>query len=83
MPPASQESFRSAIRAAKKPKYITQKSLGNLMSGDEVEMNTEKARAKAAGSTMTYKSSRRKSAAIVNGRTHESGQTRSFKKSIN
>ena len=82
LPPASQQSFREAIKTAKKPKYITQGKLGNLMSGNEEPMTTEQARAKAAGSTMTFKSPQRKDAVIVNGRTHESGQTRELKKSI-
>jgi TP901 family phage tail tape measure protein len=82
LPPASQESFKSAIKTASRPKYLTQGKLGNLMSGDEVKMTSAEARAKAAGSTMTFQSPQRKDAVIVNGRTHESGQTRSFKKSI-
>lgn len=82
LPPQSQKTFRSAIMNAKKPKFITQASLGNLMSGDEVTMGSKEVRAKAAGSTMTFKSPQRKDAVIVNGRTHESGQTRQFKKSI-
>jgi len=82
LPPASKESFKSVIQAASKPKYITQGSLGNLMTGDEVQMGSKEARAKAAGSTMTFTSPQRKDAVIVNGRTHESGQTRSFRKSI-
>jgi len=82
LPPASKESFKSVIQAASKPKYITQGPLGNLMTGDEVQMGSKEARAKAAGSTMTFTSPQRKDAVIVNGRTHESGQTRSFRKSI-
>jgi TP901 family phage tail tape measure protein len=82
LPPASKESFKSVIQSASKPKYITQGSLSNLMSGDEVEMDNKQARAKSAGSTMTFKSPQRKDAVMVNGRGHVSGQTRSFKKSI-
>ncbi len=82
LPKASQESFKSVIQAASRPKYLTQGKLGNLMSGDEAKMTSAEARAKAAGSTMTFQSPQRKDAVIVNGRTHESGQTRSFKKSI-
>ena len=82
LPPASKESFKSVIQAASKPKYLTQGKLGNLMSGDEVQMTSAEARKKAAGSTMTFQSPQRKDAVIVNGRTHESGQTRNFKQSI-
>jgi TP901 family phage tail tape measure protein len=78
----SKEKFKSDIQRRQKPAFLSQTKLSNLMSGDEISMTSAEARAAAAGGTKTFVSPQRKDAVIVAGRTHESGQTRSFKKGI-
>jgi hypothetical protein len=78
----SKEKFRSDIQRAQKPAFISQTKLANLMSGDETQMTSAEVRAAAAGGTKTFISPQRKDAVIVSGRTHESGQTRPFKRGI-
>ena len=78
----SKEKFRSDIQRAQKPAFVSQTKLAGLMSGDEKQMTSAEVRAAAAGGTKTFISPQRKDAVIVAGRTHESGQTRPFKRGI-